>query len=63
MVPGEPGARTQPGETLYIVTRGDEEPALQRLGTLERLDRSELSRFGGDPAFLYGLYRLRIAAP
>ncbi len=57
------GARTQPGETLYIVTRGDEEPALQRLGTLERLDRSELSRFGGDPAFLYGLYRLRIAAP
>jgi 4-amino-4-deoxy-L-arabinose transferase-like glycosyltransferase len=54
------GHKTEPGETLYVVTRGDEEQALKALGRVERLDRSNRSRYGPDPAMLYGLYRVQV---
>ncbi|HKY96204.1 MAG TPA: glycosyltransferase family 39 protein [Kiloniellales bacterium] len=53
--------QVEPGETLYVVTRGAWEPALEELGRMERLDRSPLSRFGPDPEMLYGLYRVEVA--
>ncbi len=52
----------QPGETLFVVMRGEFEPALRKLGLLTLLDRSTLSRFGGSPKMLYGLYRLEVPA-
>lgn len=51
-----------PGETLYVVARGDNEEKLRKAGTLTLLDRSTLSRFGPEPRWLYGLYRLEVPA-
>ena len=52
--------RVEPGETLYVVTRGRTVPTLEALGRIEQLDGSTLSRFGPDPAKLYGLYRVDV---
>jgi len=54
------GDWVRPGETLYVVTRGDEAPALARLGRVTLLDRSPRARFGDAPGLLYGLYRLEV---
>jgi len=56
--PRELRQRVAPGETVYVVARGEAERALEAVGRVERLDRSERSRFGPDPATLFGLYRV-----